>query len=118
MTARSQMKHRATVTRDQDTGSLNDSGQPIIEEIVVHDDLHCRVWSQESRLIVTETKIVSMGRHTMVVPRGTDMEEKNDVISDIRDRRGNKLFGKLKFRVDSLYYLNPKCIMVGLETAQ
>ena len=118
MTARSKLKHRATVTRREDTDSSDDLGEPIVTDIPVYASLPCRIISEEGQLLVVSNEIVNISRHTMYAPRGTDLQEETDTISQVTDKRGNKIFGDSRFRVESVFTSNPKIVIANLEIVQ
>ena len=117
MTMRSLMRHRATLSRNSDTGTRDGLGQPIRRDAIIIHTLPCRAWSQGSKLIINADKTVNIGRHAMIVPMETDILEE-DVVTNIRDRRGRLMFGDSIFRVDAVYQIETKGIIAELESAQ
>ena len=119
MSTRSQMIHRMKVMRRENTGRNDSLGQPITRETFPYGDdnmLPCRFWDQEARLIVTEGKIVKVAQQKAIVPYGADVRT-NDIITEIYDRRDNRLFENAKYRVDSTHNFPKQCIVLALESA-
>ena len=116
MSTRSQMIHRMKVERRVMARRSNAMGEDIPSPEIIHDRLPCRFWDQEARLVVTEGKIVKVAQQSAIAPYGADVKS-NDIILEIYDRRGNRLFEETKYRVDSVHVFPKQCIVLALENA-
>lgn len=115
MSTRSQMIHRMNVTRKSLGRTALGEDAPVAD-IRIHEMLPCRFWDQEARLVVTEGKIVKVAQQRAIAPYGTDVKS-NDIITEIYDRRGNRLFEETRYRVDSVHAFPKQCIVLALENA-
>lgn len=87
MSARQKMTMRATVVRDVTTTSDPD-GQPDVPNFdPLYESLPCLWWVTSEREVMDTNKIAVVGQMKMLVPKGTDITEK-DQIAVVKDRLG------------------------------
>ena len=118
--ARAQMIHRIKVERNKKSASTDfvrdGLGQFIPERETVYEALPSRVWDQESELVVTGDKVASIDQHKAIIPYKSDVQSK-DFITQITDRRGTDLFGKVLWRVNTVHHFPRRCTVLALESA-
>lgn len=79
MSARAMMTMRARVTRNAEAG-LDPDNQPLPPNFQVIDDaLPCYFWVTSEREVMDTRKIAVVGQMKMIVPKGTDISEKDQV---------------------------------------
>ena len=87
------MRHRLTSEREI-TGVLTDPfNAPVKTWTPILTGQPCYWQARNETLEVDGEKIVSIGRHRLLVPIGTDLAS-DDVITAVRDRRGRSLLAK------------------------
>lgn len=91
MPGRSQMKHRATVLRDQQEtrDGWNQKATPDWETHIA--SLPCFAWYTPGREVQDGQKIANVDAIGLLVPNGTDVTPQ-DRIGDITDRQGRVLY--------------------------
>lgn len=84
MSARSQMKMRAFLTRDTET-DRDKHGHPVKPNFQAYLTSPCWAWSTRMEEAIDSGKTAVIERVKMTVPRGTDVTS-DDRVSDIKDR--------------------------------
>ena len=90
MPARSRMTMRCRSHRNVDSGDKDGINQPITDFKPILTSLPCYWQVRNETFIADGDKLVAKAVHRMILPLGSDVEEQ-DVISDIRNRRGRTI---------------------------
>ena len=88
--ARRRMTHRASTERPMPTGAEDPFGNAVTSVTNPLTDHPCYWQAQSERVVRDSSKHVSIAEHLILFPLGTDVQERDQIIS-ITDRRGRPL---------------------------
>ena len=91
MSARSNMRMRTIIQRDDASiDAYGQKGPPIW--LSISTDVPCFAWHDRRRTSIRNEGITVLEGPGMIVPKGTDVTEKDRILS-VADREGTALFG-------------------------